>query len=168
MSLFSWDYETAHLSEDWFLMAHAYADASVTLFESMANKSLPETFHHGKVAAAVFIQGLELFLKGALVQAGEKKPKNTHELAGLFQKFLRRYPGETYGFSGRVTEAVQSTPALPTGQWLRYPADVEGKPWPGNFHFIIPLWIEQVRAFRDDYRRLEPLLKVAYPGPQPK
>src|SRR5208282_4923997 len=109
MSLYSWDYETDHPAEQWFLMAHAYADASVTLFESMAKKQFPKTFHHAKVAAAAFVQGLELFLKGALVQAGEKKPPKTHILAGILQRFRELYPGEIYAFSGRVEEAVKST-----------------------------------------------------------
>jgi hypothetical protein len=160
MSLFSWDYEADHPADEWFWMAHAYADASVALFESMTASQLPRTFHHAKVAAAAFDQGLELFLKGALVQAGERPPV-THSMGGILQRCRSLYPADALAFTGRVDEAVQSLPTQPVGQFLRYPVDRSAEPWPGHSHFDLELWLGQATSFRDDYRRLEPLLRRA-------
>ncbi len=142
-------------------MAHAYADASVALFEGIAENRLPETYHHALAATAAFEQALELFLKGSLVQAGDMNVPRTHELTQIFERFLKLYPGKLYAFSGRVEEAIKGISAQPAGQFVRYPVDVRGVPWPGNSHFTLSLWLEQVRAFRDDYHRLEPLLRQA-------
>jgi hypothetical protein len=160
VSLYSWDYEPKHAADEWFWMAHAYADASVALFEGMVASRLTPTFHHAKVAAAAFDHGLELFLKACLVRAGER-PARTHSMATILQRFRARYPGDTYAFSGRIDEAVRDLAIQPAGQFLRYPVDRKGVPWPGHSHFDLELWLGQVRAFRDDYRRLEPLVKEA-------
>lgn len=158
MSLYSWDYEANHPADEWFRTAHAYADASVTLFEDIAAGRLARTFHHSKVGAAAFEHGLELFLKGALVLAGER-PGRTHNLKGTLGRFRNLYPGSQFDFTGRIDEAARDAPGQPPGQFLRYPAGPDGIPWPGNTHFDLDLWIEQTTLFRDDYRRLEPLLR---------
>jgi len=112
------------------------------------------------VAAAAFDHGLELFLKASLVQAGER-PAPTHSMAALLARFRSLYPGNAYSFSGKVDEAVRDIPAQPVGQFLRYPVDRQGAPWPGHSHFDLDVWLGQARQLRDDYRRLEPLLKEA-------
>jgi hypothetical protein len=160
VSLFSWDYESDHPADEWFRLAHAYADASVALFESIEASQLPQTFHHAKVAAAMFDQGLELFLKAALVLAGEQ-PVATHKMAALLGRVRSRYPSEACSFTGNVDEAVQALPTQPVGQFLRYPVDRNGAPWPGHSHFDLAIWLPEARLLRDDYRRLEPLLRAA-------
>lgn len=158
MSLFSWDYESEHPADDWFWTAQAYADSSVALFEALESGKVPRTFHHAKVAAAALEHGLELFLKGGLVLAGEK-PARTHRLEGILERFSKLYPGDEYSFTARVSEAAASHLTQPPGQFLRYPVDTNGAPWLGNTHFNLELWLEQARLLRDDYARLRPRLK---------
>jgi HEPN domain-containing protein len=158
MSLYSWDYEADHPADEWLWMAHAYADVSVALFEGMEAGSLPMQFHHAKVAAAAFDQGLELFLKGALVLAGDDPPVS-HRLAAVLDRFRKAFPGVEFGFTGKIDEAVRTLPTQPVGQFLRYPVNTKGEPWPGHSHFDLGIWLGEARAFRADYRRLEPLLR---------
>jgi len=159
MSLFSWDYHPEHSADDWFRMAHAYADAAVALFEQLSAGKLPPTYHHAKVAAEAFEHGLELFLKAALLLAGDRVARS-HRLEGLVGRYRTLYPGKPYAFTGSVDEAARDLETRPSGQFLRYPEDPKGTPWPGNVHFDLAIWTEQVKLFRDDYRRLEPRLRA--------
>ena len=105
-------------ADEWFRMAHAYADASVTLLESMATSQFPQMYHHAEVAATALVHGFELFLKGALVQAGETASRlraelertilnsKHHSMEPLFQQSCTQFPGKTYAFSRRVDDVV--------------------------------------------------------------
>jgi HEPN domain-containing protein len=158
MLLFPWVYATKHSADEWFRMAHAYGDAAVALFEDISAARIPQTYHHAMVAAAAFEHALELFLKSALVLAG-KRPKNTHNLETMLARYRTAYPGQAYAFEGRIDDAARRQEARPFAQFLRYPESGDGAPWPGSVHFDLDVWMEQARLFRDDYRRLEPLLR---------
>jgi hypothetical protein len=78
----SWDLEDLSIQQRFFHLAKAYFDSSITLFGAMIADSQPARFSHAQAAMHLFLQGLEQFLKGALLQAGQK-PGNTHDLARL-------------------------------------------------------------------------------------
>jgi hypothetical protein len=130
----------------------------VALWERIEQGSPPPTDFHAKVAAAAFEHGLELFVKGALVLAGER-PGRTHNIAAALGRYRTLYPGPTYAFRGRVDEAARDIPEQPPSQFLRYPVDSAGVAWPGHSDFDLRLWLEQAQLFREDYKRLEPLLR---------
>ena len=164
--VFSWDLEDLGIPQKYFHLAKAYLDSSITLFGAMIADSQPTTFSHAQAAALLFEQGLELFLKGALWQAG-RNPGNTHDLAGLHGQFRNLYPGKRYEFTARIDEAVQEHPNQPHMEWTRYPIDQDGKVWRGNSHFILELWKDQMEAFRKDFDRLIPLIEARKKSSEP-
>ncbi len=164
--ILSWDLEDLSIQQKYFHLAKAYLDSSITLFGMMITDSQLATFSHAQAAAHLFEQGLELFLKGALRQAG-RNPGNTHDLAGLHRQFRNLYPGKRYEFTGRINEAVQEHPNQPHMEWTRYPIDQNGKAWRGNSFFNLDLWKDQTEAFRKDFDRLIPLIEARKKSNEP-
>lgn len=162
--LFSWDYSPDCTVDEYFKLAHAFAESSVLLFEGMSAGRAPATFHHAKAAATLFEHGLELFLKAALGLVGHPIPR-THKMEQMLGTYRKRYPDKAYAFTGTIDDAVRDSAARPAGQFLRYPEDRNGVPWPGHVHFDLGIWLGETRRFRDDYRRLEPLLRERPSGP---
>lgn len=161
MSLYSWDYERTTSADEWFRMAHAYIEASDVLFAEMRDGRITGTFHHAKAAAFLFDQSLEHFLKASLIVAGDQITR-THDLGLLHARFLKLYPGKVFAWTGRIAEAAASVPNQPGSEFLRYPTDASGSEWVGHAHFDLELWHDQVRAFREDYSRLEPVIRTRY------
>ncbi len=161
MDVFSWDLEDLSRPEKFFHLAQAYIDSSLYLFKGLAEKQLPVSYSHTQAAAFLFNHSLELFLKGAISQAG-KDPKTTHNLESLHAEFKKLYPDKSFEFSGKIKEVVPNDPRRPHSEFDRYPIDNAGKPWPCNTHFTIEIWAEQIALFRDDYKRLVPLIKDRY------
>jgi len=165
-NVFSWDLEDLSPSERFFHLAQAYIDSSRHLFRSLIDHSLvPATHSHAQAAAFLFQHSIELFLKGAIIQAG-KKPANTHHLEQLHNEFKKLYQGRQFEFEGKIQEAVKTDPQLPIGEYCRYPSNNSGYLWPGNHHFNLEIWLEQVEFFKKDYERLIPLVKNHYPHKQ--
>ncbi|MDE2179750.1 MAG: hypothetical protein KGJ40_02735 [candidate division NC10 bacterium] len=159
---FSWDYQ--HLPEPphWFLMARAYLDCSHHLFAEMIQGRLSSSFHHAKVAVGTFEHALELFLKGAIAQA--HRPVQAHHRAtDLLREYRRFYPGKEFEFTDKIDEAVSEQSSAPRNQYARYPVDPKGHPWEGNTHIDLSIWYQELRLFKADFERLEPLIKARYP-----
>jgi len=161
MSLYSWDYKRSTPADEWFRMAHAYIEASDVLFANLGDGGLSATFHHAKAAAFLFEQSLEHFLKGSLLVAGDRITR-THDLGSLYARFRKLFPGKSFSWTGRIDEVAAPIPTQPGSEFLRYPADASGAEWSGNAHFELAIWHPQVRAFREDYLRLEPLIRARF------
>jgi len=156
MSLYSWDYPNDDGVPGWFRRARAYIDASRHLFGALEGGTLPRTYHHAQVAAFVFAQSIENFLKGAIVAAGSPFGRS-HSLSRLYGVYKAAFPNPEYRFTGAIDDPARDD-AWPPNEFLRYPVDNDGQPWFGQSHFDLSVWTEQVRRFDHDYRRLEPLL----------
>jgi hypothetical protein len=161
--VFSWDLEDLSPSERFFHLAQAYVDSSRHLFKSLIDHSLvPATYSHAQAAAFLFEHSIELFLKGAIIQAG-KGPAKTHYLEQLHNEFKNLYQGKQFEFEGKIQEAVKTDPQRPIGEYCRYPLNNSGELWPGNRHFTLEIWLEQVELFQKDFERLIPLVMDRYP-----
>ena len=142
-------------------MAHAYIEASDVLFGEMAAGRVNGTFHHAKAAAFLFDQSLEHFLKASLVVAGDRVTR-THDLGHLYARFKKLFPGKAFFWNGRIDEMTADAPNQPGAEFLRYPTDASGAEWLGHTHFDLDLWHNQVKAFRNDFRRLEPVVRARF------
>jgi len=160
---FSWDYEDLPESAHWFLMARAYLESSIHLLEEMIQERLDSSFHHAKVAAFTFGHAIELFLKGAIAQAGLTVPIH-HKSDVLLAEYRRLYPGEKFEFAGKIDEAVSPTAGAPLSEYARYPQDARGKVWKGHSHIDLSTWYCEVFRFKSDFNRVEPLVKARYPN----
>ena len=156
MSLYSWDYLDDSGLQGWFRRARAYLDASQFLFRGMEAGALPQTYHHAQVAAFLFVHSLEAFLKAA-VEVAQGELALGHRLDRLYAIYARHFDDERYAFTGAIEDLARGSEQPPT-EFLRYPVDRFGKPWFGQSHFDLSIWLEQVQRFDGDYRRLEPLI----------
>jgi HEPN domain-containing protein len=161
MSRFSWDFDHLAFSDHWFLHANAYLCCSRHLLTEMIDGALNSSFHHAKVAVALFEHALELFLKAAIAQSGQKFP-STHRLNQLLGRYRVLYPGKQFEFTGKVDQFVSQSAQTPHNQYARYPADSNGNPWPGNTHIDLAIWHNEIEPFVQDFERLKPLIKIAY------
>jgi HEPN domain-containing protein len=128
----------------------------------MINDESESSFHHAKVVVALFDHALELFLKGAIIQAN-KPIGNTHHLQELYNQFRNLYSGKIFEFEGDITNAVRNATITPYNQYARYPTDLGGKTSQMHTHIELVTWYRQIRRFARDLERLEPLLKQRYP-----
>lgn len=159
---FSWDYEHLPEAAHWFLMARAYLDSSHHLLAEMIQGRLNSSFHHAKVAVGIFEHAIELFLKGAIVQA-RRRVQPHHYALDFLREYRRLYPGKEFEFIGKIDEAVSEKPSVPRNQYARYPGDSKGRPWEGYTHIDLSTWYQELRPFKADFERLEPLIKAKYP-----
>jgi HEPN domain-containing protein len=160
--MYSWDYEHTAPADEWFRMAHAFVEASDRLFTDMKDGRIAGTFHHGKAAAFLFDQSLEHFLKASLIVAGDGITRS-HDLGSLYSRFRKRFPGKAFAWTGRIAEMAKSFPTQPANEFLRYPTDSSGVEWKGNTHCDLDVWCVQVKAFGEDFSRLEPRIRARYP-----
>jgi len=163
---FSWDHEHLPPAEHWFRMARAYLECSHHLLEAMIQERLASSFHHAKVVVSTFEHALELFLKGAIAQAGQSVPAH-HKSTHLLSKYRKLFPGEEFAFSGKIDEAVSETKTAPRNQYARYPEDPGGRPWPGHTHIDLSVWYREIRPFKEDFDRLWPLIRAKHPTVNP-
>lgn len=165
LSRYSWDYEHLAEPDHWFLMARAYLDCSQHLLAEMVRERLTDSFHHAKVAVSVFEHAVELFLKGAIAQAGQPVPTH-HRTSDLLQAYRKLYPDAAFAFEGKVDDAASETSTTPRAQYARYPQDKHGQAWSGHTHIDLSIWYQELSPFKSDFERLVPLFKERYPcGP---
>jgi len=157
----SWDYEDVSDADHWFLLAEAYIDCCHYLLSSMIEENITGTFHHCKVVVSLFEHSVELFLKGAIVQA-EKQVQTHHRIDEIFKQFINLYPGKKFEFTGSISEFVKPMPQAPVNEYARYPADQNGQSWLGHTHIDIAIYYVEASKFKDDYSRLKPLIKERY------
>jgi len=162
LTRYSWEYEHFPEPDQWFLLARAYIDCSHHLLEEMIQERLNSSFHHAKVVVATFEQAIELFLKGALNQARRAVP-NHHRLKDLLKEYQFLYPEKKYQFFGKIDEVVSENASTPHNQYARYPRDRKGRPWQGATNIDLSIWYRELRPFKADFDRLEPLIKARYP-----
>jgi len=162
-------YEDCSAADHWFLLARAFQECCLHLFGEMIEKKLNVSFHHAKVAVSLFEQGVELFLKAGIAQAGKEVPTAGHPLDKLYKQFKNLYDGKQFEFTGSVEAFVKPSEIFPHNQYARYPTDKAGKPWDARGHSFIDLakFYEQASLFLEDFNRLWPLMKARYPTAKP-
>lgn len=160
--VFSWNLRKLRRTERFFDLAQGYLDCSKHLFRSLEDEQLKKTFSHAQAAAFLFEHSLELFLKGAIIQA-RQSVTNTHILQQLYNEFRNLYPGKNFRFEGSIEEIVGRDASRPYPEYSRYPIDTSGNLWPENSHFEFEVWLEQLELFQKDYSNLIPLIKERYP-----
>jgi len=127
----------------------------------MIGDSIDGTFHHCKVVVSLFEHSVEIFLKGAIVQA-KKEVQTHHRVDEIYKQFINLYPGKKFEFRGRIDEFVKPMPQAPVDQYARYPVTRDGQAWSGNTHIDIAIYYQEASKFKDDYARLKPLIKERY------
>ncbi len=147
-------------------MARAYLECSHHLLEAMIQERLASSFHHGKVVVSTFEQALELFLKGAIAQAGQSVPAH-HKSTDLLSQYRKLYPGKEFAFSGKIDQAVSQTEAAPRNEYGRYPEDPGGRPLPEHAHIDLSVWYREIRPFKEDFDRLWSLIRARHPAVNP-
>jgi|GEM_PF-6769173 hypothetical protein len=160
----SLEYESYSLPDHWFSLAWSYLNCSSHLFAELLNDQKLWTFHYTLVAAHIFEHALELFFKGGIIQAG-KQPTRTHDNQKLFKEFRKLYPGNNFKLNGYFGGMVSPSDGAkkPSGEFGRYPTDKSGNLWRGNWHFNLINLYEQTCLYKDDFKRLIPLMKKRYP-----
>jgi len=161
MPRYSWDYEDSSDSDHWFLLADAYLDICHFTLSSMIEENIDGTFHHCKVVVSLFEHSVELFLKGAIVQA-KKQVQTHHRIDEIYKQFIKLYPGKKFEFNGKIDEFVKPMPQAPVNEYARYPVMKDGQAWIGNTHIDIIIYYIEASKFKDDYTRLKPLIKERY------
>lgn len=161
MPRFSWDYEDISISDHWFLLAESYIDICHFILSSMIEKNVESSFHHCKVVLSLFEHSVELFLKGAVVQA-KKQVQTHHRIDEIYSQFIKLYPGDKYKFSGSIEKFVKPMPQAPINEYSRYPIGRNEQEWSGNTHIDIAIYYYEVSKFKKDYERLKPLIKGRY------
>lgn len=153
----SWQLDNLSLPGRFFHLAQAYLECSHYLFESLIDKSMRATFSHVQVAGFLFEHSLELFLKGAITQAGSKRT-NTHDLNQLYNEFKNLYPSKKFQFKGKIEEICEKDKQRPYSEFQKYPVDKSGNLWVPSF-YDLHLWKSQLAFFKGDYERLIPVIK---------
>lgn len=145
-------------------MARAFQEICCHLFAEMIEEKIDSTFHHAKAAVSLFEQGVELFLKAGIAQAGKQVPTH-HDRDQLYGQFKNLYPGKGVEFIGSVEAFVRPSELFPYNEFARYPTDHAGKPWEDRGHSFIDLarFFEQASLFLEDFNRLWPLMQIRYP-----
>jgi len=161
MPRYSWDYEDISDADHWFLLAEAYIDSCHYLLSSMIEEKIDGTFHHCKVMVSLFEHSVELFLKGAIVQA-KKEVQSHHRIDEIYQQFIKLYPGKKFEFIGTIKEFGKPMPQAPVNEYSRYPVGRNSQEWIGNTHIDIAIYYQEASKFKDDYTRLKSLIKERY------
>lgn len=157
----SWDINEKPKSERYFILAQSYIECSISIFESILQKSLEATYSNGHSGAFLFGHSLELFLKGAIIYA-KGKVDNIHNLENLYNEFKKSYPGKNFEFNGEIDDFIKQDKLMPYNKFFRYPIDNEGNVWFGNYFYNFEIWNDQLRKFKNDYKRLLTLIKNRY------
>ncbi len=164
MPVFSWDYEDLSRADLWFLMARAYYDCSFFLLTEMAQEGFDRNYHRALVAVSLFTHSIELFLKAAISQSGNKITAN-HDLEQLYNRYRKIYPGNKFEFEGEIISVISFNQIIPQNEFARYPLDHAGQPWPGNYNIDIAVWYERLKVFKKDFARLEQNIKERKQNP---
>jgi hypothetical protein len=146
----SWELGKLNRADLFVHFARAYLDCSHYLFTSMIEGSIKPTFSHARAAGFLFEHSLELFFKGAIIQAG-KKPTITHDLSQLYREFKNLYPGKKFSFKAKVEEVCSEDTQRPYSEYSRYPVDSAGNLWSKPSFYDLHFMASQLILFKNDY-----------------
>ena len=131
--------ELATECEQLFHLSNAYLCTCEHLCDEMISGDFESDAPTNKVVLNLCHQGIELFLKAALLKAG-KPPEHGHNLMQLQKKYASAYPSKTFdlpvpfGYLSPVNEDlfVDSNEKRfgMLHQKFRYSSDIKGIPWP--------------------------------------
>jgi hypothetical protein len=138
------------------------------------------TFAHGAVVLSLTYHGIELFLKGAILQRAPNEQfrgRLGHDLKHLKKRYTNLFPGETHElflpFSTEEPDISDIDPRIakelltqiqnhdrvtPPDQVHRYPTDASGTPWKGHFGFIPSSFLHDISNVQAEIKRLKPVL----------
>jgi hypothetical protein len=182
------DLQRLPVPEQFRIQSRAYLDAALNLATDLCDESTAgaATYADGAVAMYLANHALELFLKGAILELrpGENFVAQGHEVVQLEAWYRKLYPNKAFRLSmplgdGEVQlaepnpdlerelakRAADLRKRMPTDQFLRYPADRKGTPWeqvePMAAAYIPAMYRTTLQRLRDDFARIEALLKLA-------
>ncbi len=142
-----------------FEYSQSYLEASITLANSSA---YVKTFSDSNVVVFLMIHGIELFLKGAILNrsklhhghaifklANEAKKLYKEPEYKQFHAFLDRLPGQQKDLS---SDSLEDT-AEPISEIFRYPVNKENQPWNTILSFDKNKFISDIESLRVDMHK---------------
>ena len=119
-----------------FWLSRAYLEASACLCKAMLDDDFSNQYSSSRVVMHLVRQGVELFLKAAILRATQISSRSGHNLDKLFTEYRESYPEDRYDFKFPTAfslreeldlfpETVQSYHST-LDQRHRYPADLKG------------------------------------------
>ncbi len=131
------EFEGMPVWERSFWLSRAYIEASVYLCKAMVTDDFSKQYSSSRVILHLARQGLELFLKAAILRSTNTRSQAGHNLDKLLAEYKSRYPESRFHFSVPATfspreeldlfpETVQSYHST-LDQRHRYPTDLKGQ-----------------------------------------
>lgn len=95
-------------------LALGYVEAAAFLCKSLVDDEYTRQFRSTRVILHLAHHAIELFLKGAILQASAKRTPRTHNLAQLTEMYRRHYPSPKFHFEIPFgLDAQESQPLFP-------------------------------------------------------
>lgn len=131
------EFQGMRIWERCFWLSRAYIEASACLVGSMLKDDFSCQYSSSRVVIHLARQGVELFLKGALLIGTERSSLPGHNLARLMSSYQERYPDTAFWFKAPVQFALSEADDLfprdldsfhsTLDQRHRYPSDLAGR-----------------------------------------
>lgn len=138
-------------------LGSSYAEAAKFLVESMLSDDFARNHANVRVILHLCRHALELFLKGAIGMSTGRIPRDTHQLAILFDQYKTLYPSKKYHFSFPFPDQVFLKEDLfpetieqfhrTHDQRFRYPTDNRGNLFDGFETFDLDTQAEAIADF---------------------
>lgn len=172
--------ESLRASLQFLAFSEAYLESAGRLCDALAASPAESSYPKGAVVLSLTFHGIELFLKGAIL---EKVPNEQfsgnvgHDLDHLQKRYANLYPGKTFAFDvpfrdeevalvnpdPRILEELklhiaEYKRATPPDQLHRYPRDTKGDPWKGFFSFEASSFADVISKVQEDISRLKQVI----------
>lgn len=120
-----------------FWLSRAYTEASICLLRAMLEDEFSQQYSSSRVVIHLARQGLELFLKGAILSGTSRNSLPGHNLVKLFKAYREKFPSKEFAFDAPMQFALgESDDLFPLDvdqfhstldQRHRYPNDLSGR-----------------------------------------
>lgn len=170
------DIQTQSLPRQFLIFSEAYIDTATRQCEYLARSQAEYNFAHGAAILYLTHHGLELFLKGAILENnGELNFREKgHDLPHLYKKYRELCSGKEYelaipwsledsdyeSFYDPVEAAKLRAlkQKRPEDQVLRYPTDKKTKAWNLLYGFKPILFLHEISVIREELERIKRIL----------
>lgn len=123
--------------ERFFWLSRTYVEASACLLRAMLEDDFSQQYSSSRVVIHLARQGLELFLKGALLAGTSRDSLPGHNLAKLLKAYREKFPAQEFSFDAPMQFALRESEDLfqkeaddfhsTLDQRHRYPNDLSGR-----------------------------------------
>lgn len=159
------EFEGMSISRRCFWLSRAYIEASACLCEAMLDDEFSSQYSSSRVIVHLTRQGLEPFLKGAILRRTRATSKSGHNLDKLVTEYMELYPGHQFHFNLPTVFSVrESFDLFPESvrayhatldQRHRYPADLKGEDFASPERFDAALMLSEIKALSKDLVLIE-------------